>query len=136
MKIDNITTKVRNLMNNNLDIDISYLNIYQYKTKEINFPSTSNPYLFLVLDGDIRLHTISGILDYSKGSYSISSIDMPRSCYSLSNNNDILGLTIEFTVTEIISVILDLDDELINKIIKEELSDELMEKSDNRVIMT
>lgn len=138
MKIDNITTKVRDLINNSLELDISCINIYQYKTKEISFPSTSNPYLFLVLDGDIRLHTISGILDYSKGSYSISSIDMPKSCYALSfsNNNDILALTIEFTVTEIISVILDLDDELINKIIKEELSDEVMEKSDNRVIMT
>lgn len=50
---------------------------YQFTTDKIEMPQTETPYLYIVLDGVLRLHTPSGIMDYMAGQYSISKIDTP-----------------------------------------------------------
>ena len=46
-------------------------------------PQTDRFYVYLVLDGSIRLYTPSGIMDYLPGQYSVSRIDTPVSGHVL-----------------------------------------------------
>jgi len=56
----------------------SILTLYRYTGRRIELPQQCTPYLFLILDGSMRLHTPSGILDYIAGQYSISAIDYSK----------------------------------------------------------
>lgn len=81
-------------------------------------PNTENPYLYIVLDGMLRLYTPSGIMDYVEGQYSISQIDTPLSgtVLTFSSRQDFLALSVEFTVFDIITAVLGLDNDLTEKI--------------------
>ncbi len=46
---------------------IPYLSIYRYTVEKIEMPKSENLYLYVVLDGSIRLYTPSGIMDYMAG---------------------------------------------------------------------
>ena len=46
---------------------IPYLSIYHYTVEKIEMPKSENLYLYVVLDGSIRLYTPSGIMDYMAG---------------------------------------------------------------------
>lgn len=116
--------------------EISYLNIYHYTSKEIEMPQINNPYLYVVLDGSIRLYTPTGIMDYIAGQYSISKIDTPVSGHILtySKKMDFLALSIEFSVNDVISVVLNLDGNLAKQIVNSKISDEDVIISDQNVI--
>ncbi len=58
---------------------IQYLTVYYFNAKTIEMPDLDSPYLYLPLDGSMRLHTPSGIMDYLPGQYSLSAIDNPMS---------------------------------------------------------
>ena len=99
-------------------------------------PRMENFYIYVVLEGSIRLYTPSGIMDYMPGQYSISKIDTPISGYvlTLSESCDFLTLSIEFTLNDVISVLLDLDGNLAEQIANSEIDNEVMSSSDNNVI--
>lgn len=67
----------------------------------------------------MRLHTPSGIMDYMQGQYSVSAIDTPQSAQVLtfSKENDFLALSIEFTLDDVISIVLDLEGDFAKRII-------------------
>lgn len=69
---------------------VSFMTAYRFTEAKINMPQTEKPYLYLVLDGTLRLYTPSGIMDYMPGQYSISKIDTPLygTILSLSEQND------------------------------------------------
>lgn len=98
---------------------ISGLSLYRYTQTSIQMPEPSTPYLYLLAAGSMRLYTPSGIMDYVARQYSISAIDTPSSGYALafSENNDFLSLSIRFTLDDVISVVLDIDGDLPEKII-------------------
>lgn len=77
-----------------------------------------NFYIYFVLDGSLRLHTPSGILDYLPGQYSVSQIDTPTSGRALtfSEAGDFLALAISFALNDVIPVVLDLDGDLAERI--------------------
>ena len=56
---------------------ISCVTVYRFTEEKVQMPLTQNPYVYIVLDGMLRLHTPSGIMDYMAGQYSISQIDSP-----------------------------------------------------------
>lgn len=97
-----------------------------------------NPYLYIVIDGMLRLHTPSGIMDYMAGQYSVSQIDTPLmgTVLNFSEQQDFLALSIEITVNDVITTILNLDNDLIEKIINEQLEKSKMVISDEAVIET
>lgn len=66
---------------------------YRFTTPKIQMPQIENPYLYIVLDGALRLHTPSGMMDYMEGQYSISKIDTPLSASVLtfSDRRDFFG---------------------------------------------
>lgn len=115
---------------------VSYLSLYRCTGKIIRMPELSSPYLYLPVAGSMRLYTPSGIMDYIAGQYSISAIDTPTSGYvlSFSETGDFLALSITFTLDDVISVVLDMDGDLPERIIKAALSDHGMEQSDTNVI--
>lgn len=115
---------------------ISYLTVYHFITDIIKMPETQTPYLYFIVDGSMRLHTPSGIMNYMAGQYSISAIDTPISGHVLtfSKNMDFLALSIEFTLDEVISVVLDIDGDLAERIINSKVSNQIMANSDNHVM--
>lgn len=116
--------------------EIGYLKIYKYEASKIKMPETENPYLYLVIDVGLRLYTPYGIMDYISGQYSIFEMDMPNFGYviSFSEHGDFLALSIEFTVDYIISVMIELNENLIRKVMNLELSNESMVNADNNVV--
>lgn len=116
--------------------DISCITVYRFTDEKIQMPSTSNPYLYLVVDGMLRLHTPSGIMDYMAGQYSVSKIDTPfmGTVLNFSEQQDFLALAAEFTVNDVITTLLDLDNDLTETIIKEQLESQKMAMSDEAVI--
>ena len=99
-------------------------------------PNTENPYLYIVLDGMLRLYTPSGIMDYMAGQYSVSKIDTPLSgtVLSFSKQQDFLSLSVEFTANEVIAAVLNLDSDLTEKIMNESMEEQAMRISDRAVI--
>ncbi len=86
-------------------------------------PEPDNFYIYVVLDGSLRLHTPSGIMDFVPGQYSVSRIDIPT-----------VGYVLTFSENDVISVLLDLDGDLAERIAKAQIEDRIMAASDNQVI--
>lgn len=99
-------------------------------------PTVGLPYLYLIVDGSMRLHTPSGILDYSAGQYSVSAIDTPISgqVLTFSESMDFLALSVAFTADDVISVVLDMDGDLVERVLNEKIAGRTMEISDDNVI--
>lgn len=109
---------------------------YRFTTRKIYMPQTDLPYLYIVLDGVLRLYTPSGIMDYMEGQYSVSKIDTPMSgtVLSFSEQQDFLTLAVSFTPYDVISEVLELDNDLTERIIGGNLSEEEMSASDLEVL--
>ncbi len=95
----------------------------RFSGEKVQMPRIQLPYLYLVLDGALRLHTPSGILDYEAGQYSISRIDTPLrgTVLAPSREEDLLALALAFTANQVIEVVLALDRELTERIAGEGL---------------
>ena len=114
---------------------IPFVTAYQFTTEKIQMPQTENPYLYIVLDGVLRLYTPSGIMDYMAGQYSVSRIDTPiyGTVLTFSNNQDFLAIAVEFNVNDVITSILNFDNDLTEKIMNEQLDTQMMSATDNAV---
>lgn len=95
-------------------------------------PQTDSPHLYLPLDGMLRLHTPSGMMDYLPGQYSVSRIDTPLfgTVLSFSGQGDFLALSVEFAAHDVIGAVLNLDNELIEKIMDEAMEESEMAAAD------
>lgn len=111
---------------------------YRFIEEKIYMPQTGNPYLYIILDGTLRLYTPSGILDYVAGQYSISKIDTPLygTVQSFSKQQDFLAIVLELTNNEVIVSVLDLDNGLTERIMKEAISEREISVADNAVIQS
>ncbi len=103
--------------------DIPFLTVYRFTDEKINMPSVENPYLYIVIDGMMRLYTPSGIMDYMAGQYSVSKIDTPLNgtVLKFSERQDFLALSVEFTINDVITTVLDLDNDLIENVMNEKM---------------
>lgn len=117
---------------------IARITAYRFTTGKIQMPQTENPYLYIVLDGALRLYTPSGIMDYMAGQYSLSKIDTPLSgtVLAFSERQDFLALAVEFTPHDVISEVLELDNELTERIMGGKLDEEEMAVSDSEVLQS
>ncbi len=117
---------------------IPWVTAWRSTSKTISMPKTDNPYIFIVLDGMIRLYTPSGIMDYMAGQYSISKIDTPLSgtILTFSDQQDFLALSVEFTVHDVVTTALALDNDLTEKITKENMNELEMDLSDDGVLQS
>lgn len=115
---------------------IACITAYRFTTERIQMPQTENPYLYIVLDGALRLYTPSGIMDYMAGQYSVSKIDTPLSgtVLAFSKQQDFLALAVEFTPNDVITEVLELDNELTERIMGEKMKEEEMSVSDSEVL--
>ncbi len=116
--------------------ELPFLSIYHFTNRKIEMPKMDNFYIYVVLDGSIRLYTPSGIMDYVPGQYSISKIDTPTAGHvlSFSENRDFLALTLEFTLNDVVSVLLDTDGDFAKRIAEEKLDSSIMNLADNQVV--
>lgn len=135
--INNILRKLK-YYKNSCQTDIPYLYAYRFTDSKISMPQINNPYLYIVTGGSMRLHTPSGIMDYMQGQYSVSAIDTPQSAQVLtfSEENDFLALSVEFTLDDVISIVLDLEDDFAERIINSQIQTQTMISSDNAVIQS
>ena len=117
---------------------ISYLTAYRFTSGTIKMPQIGTPYLYLIVSGSMRLYTPCGIMDYIPGQYSVSAIDTPigGQVLTFSEKMDFLALAIALTLDDIISVILNIDGDLVERIMNLKISNHTMASSDNHVIET
>lgn len=115
-KIQNLHTAIRPYLrlNERSATSISYIDVYCSCQKELILPDTANPYIFLIVNGNMRLHFAEGIYTYIPGQYFISAIDSPRTgeLFSFSETSPFVALRVEFSVDDVISVMLDIDGNL------------------------
>ncbi len=114
---------------------LPYMSLYRFSGEQTAMPETDNLYLYLVVDGSLRLYTPSGIMDYMAGQYSVSKTDAPLSGHVLafSDAQDFLALSLELTLSEVIACVLELDGALTKQILDSESSDPLVPQSDARI---
>lgn len=114
---------------------IPYLHIYQSNSNNISMPDSATPYIWLVADGSMRLHTPSGIMDYLPGQYSVSAIDTPIAGQVLTRSEyqDFIAVSVSFTLDDAISVILDIEGDLTERIMQSDLDTEVMADFDKKV---
>lgn len=118
--------------------DIPYITVCHFKDAQIQMPQTDNPYLYIVVDGHLRLHTPSGIMDYMAGQYSVSKIDTPLfgTVLAFSEKQDFLATVIEFTANDVITTILDIDNAILDKVMNGKMEEQDMAVSDKAVIQS
>ena len=99
-------------------------------------PDMGNPYILLVVDGNMRLYNENGFCDYSPGQYFISAIASPRTAetFSALSENTFAALLIEFSLDDVISVMLDIDGDLPEKIFDENISEPVFSCTDEKII--
>lgn len=138
--LEKLKGKVRSIATGNGENQtvLPFLKIYKSVNSKIQMPTTEVPYIYLVLDGEMRLHTPSGIMDYIAGQYSVSAIDTPISgdVLSFSKQQDFLALALTFTLDDVLSVMLNLDDDLTIQIAEGTICSEITDKADDRIIET
>lgn len=142
--MENIIKELQNELRTRFFMDgenhpkISAVKVYRFTDERIEMPQTDNPYLYIVLDGMLRLYTTSGIMDYMAGQYSVSKIDTPLSgtVLAFSEQQDFLAISIEFFPSDIIHTILQLENELTERIMSEQLSEQEMTLSDSEVLQS
>lgn len=130
-----LTEKARADLKVDLSSSIPYLHLFCYTDKIIPMLQTETLYVYLVLDGEFRLHTPCGIMDYVAGQYSVSAIDTPKQGYVLafSQQQDFLSASVEFTANDVMSVIISLNDELTKQILNDTLDEDFKIKQDKAV---
>lgn len=142
MKINskNLQEEIKNLplKEGRNETGIVNMTAYRFTVEKIQMPQIENPYLYIVLDGMLRLYTPSGVMDYMAGQYSVSQIDTPLwgTVLTFSEQDDFLALAVEFTPNDVITEVLDLDNELIERIMGEKLDEKEMSVSDSEVLQS
>ena len=116
--------------------NVPFLNVFKWKDRVIPLPMGPASYIYFVLEGELRLHTPSGILDYVAGQYSVSAIDAPERGYVLafSKENDFLSASVTFSPTDVMDVAISLDDDLLENVLLNRLDEEFKAKEDARVL--
>lgn len=109
---------------------------YRYGAGRIPMPQTNDPYIYIVVDGEMRLHTPSGIMDYVSGQYSASAIDTPLWATATTGaaGRDFLAMSVATTLNDVIEVVLALDGDLPQRILDGSLSERDMALSDAGVV--
>lgn len=127
-----------NLIHNCKAINIPCLTVFKTNESLIEMPISDHPYIFIVAEGSVRLHTPNGIMDYVSGQYSVSAIDTPTKAevVAFSEDKTFTAISVEFSFEEVISVILSLDNDLLELILSSDLSDEVMDSADKSVVDT
>lgn len=136
--IQTMQNKIRRLPLENgcNETGIPYVTVYRFTEEKVQMPLLEDPYLYIVLDGMLRLHTPSGIMDLMAGQYSLSKINTPLvgTVLNFSEQQDFLALSIELTVNDVITTVLSLDNDLTERIMNEQLESQTMAISDGAVI--
>ncbi|MGN0034433.1 MAG: AraC family transcriptional regulator N-terminal domain-containing protein [Coriobacteriales bacterium] len=116
--------------------EIPSLFVHRFTDTGMEMPNTGDPYLYLVVDGMLRLHTPSGIMDYMPGQCSASAIDTPDFGYVLapSANGDVIALSLSLALDNVISVMTGLDDATSEAILESTISQEDMDDADRQLV--
>lgn len=125
----------REISEGNNQTSLPYVNIHCSLTQNIQMPQTDAAYIYLVVEGTLRLYTPAGIMDYESGQYSISAIDTPETGYMLakSDSQRFVAVSVEFNPSDVISILLELDKDLIGRIAGGQQSERMMDMSDGEV---
>ena len=132
----NLIEKVREHLKTGINTTPPFLHLFRYTSKTIPMPQVETLYIYFVLDGEFRLYTPGGMLDYVAGQYSVSAIDTPEKGYVLafSEQQDFLAASVDFTANDVMSAIIALNDDLTMQILDNTLNDEFKAKQDQCVL--
>lgn len=114
---ENIKEKVVRLFSEN-KTEIPFLHIFSSSGKDILLPRTELPYLYVVLNGTLQMNFPDRCLTCRGGDYFISDIVTPLkgTLSDISPDNEFWAVSVEFYPDEIISVLLEMEKTLLDKI--------------------
>lgn len=138
MELTELADKVRALWPEpgSYKTEIPSLRVHRFARGDLEMPNAGNPYLYLVVAGALRLHTPSGIMDYMPGQCSASAIDTPDCGYILAPSaaGDFIALSLSLTLDDVTSVMIGLDDETSDSILKSSAPQEEMDAADEALV--
>lgn len=116
--------------------NIPYLEIYKSIQEEIILPDKPNPFIYLVINGTMQIHFDEDIKEYAAGQYLIATMDCPRvsKALSVSVDNPFIAISVEFSVDDVVSVMLDIDGNLPEKLFDEEYSNNIQQQADEKIL--
>lgn len=110
--LNKIISRVREIYTKKQNLDL--LHIFSSKDKEILLPQTNFTYIYIVLKGEIYLNDSCNCILCRSGEYFVS--NMTTSLKGILSGNDFLSVSVEFLPDEIISVLLEMDKALLDKV--------------------
>lgn len=115
---------------------VSFLVLYHFDGGTFPMPGIDKPYLYFVVDGSMRLYTPFGIMDYIAGQYSVSAIDTPESgkILTVSPGGGFYSLSVAFSLDDVLSVMLQLDEERTAQIAGGNVDETVKEDADRQVV--
>ena len=128
--------KARDHLTDDGKTPVPFLHIYRYADRVVPLPQTQAPCVYFVLDGELRLYTPGGILDYVAGQYSVSAIDTPERGYVLrfSEQQDLLSASVAFTANDVLNILISLEDDLTAHILSDDPDDAFQASQDQWVL--
>ena len=117
---------------------VPYLAIHRYVSARTELPQAEGPHLLLTLAGALRLYTPEGVRDYGPGSYAVPAFGVPLSGQLLpaSEAGDFLALSVSFTLNDVLSVVLELEGDLAERIVDGRLPEAERSAADTHVVDT
>lgn len=117
-------------------VPVGAVTVWRTWDGSIPMPEADSPCLCLVLDGVLRLHTPSGLLDYQPGQFSISQIDTPLrgTVLAPSKQGDFLAFSLAFTSNDVIEGVLALDNRLTEAILAGGMDEEEQAMADGAAV--
>lgn len=102
---------------------IPYMEVFISDQSYISLQNTVSPCIYFILNKTLKLNTINGVNFYHPGEYFISTITTPlvAQISGKQNEGNFVSVSIELDTTEILSVMMNMDAEFINKILKNEI---------------
>lgn len=99
---------------------------YRFTAEHIPMPQAERPTSILSWTACSGCTPPSGMMDYMAGQYSISQIDTPLSGTALafSDQRDFLAVCVEFQPSQAVQTILSLENELIERIMSEQMEEQ------------
>lgn len=113
---------------------VSYLTVHRYGASGL--PQVEGPHLILILAGAMRLYTPEGVRDYGPGKYVVPAFGVPMSgrLAAGSGQEDFLALSVAFTLNDVLSVVLELEGDLAERIADDRLPENERQSADARVL--
>lgn len=92
--------------------NIPYINIQKISSGKLDFPVLSESFIYYIVSGSMCVYNDDGFKEFSEGDFIVSQSYRPLLC-TVQKNNIFLAIIVHFSVEDIVSVLIDIEDEIL-----------------------